>query len=230
MDKTYLDNWEKRLVSWLEMNASSGDASHDISHFKRVWRTASYINDIEAEKADPLVLLVSSFLHDIVSLPKDHPQRHISSRLSAEKAVEIINSSFPDFPEGLIPELVHAIHAHSFSANVIPLTTAARILQDADRMDALGAIGLARVFYIAGLLKQGLFDPEDPMAENRPLDDKSFAFDHFQTKLLKLPDMMNTASGRALANERAEYLIQFMRICKSEILGWALNPQANLSY
>lgn len=195
------------------------DASHDISHFKRVWRTALHINSVEVEKADALVLLASSFLHDIISLPKDHPQRHDSSRLSAEKAAEIISKSFPDFPEELISEVKHAIHAHSFSANVIPLTAAAKILQDADRLDALGAIGLARVFYIAGLLKQGLFDSEDPMAESRPLDDKCFAFDHFQTKLLKLPALMNTASGRTVANERAEYLSQFMKICKSEILG-----------
>jgi uncharacterized protein len=108
----------------------------------------------------------------------------------------------------------HAIHAHSFSAGVKAETAEAMILQDADRMEAVGAIGLARVFYTAGQLSTGLFDTTDPLAERRQADDGRFALDHFQLKLLRLPAMMNTATGRRIAEERANYLRDFVeRIC-----------------
>ena len=108
----------------------------------------------------------------------------------------------------------HAIHAHSFLARVEPITAEAKILQDADRMEAVGAIGLARVFYTAGQLNGALFDVDDPLAEEREPDDRRYALDHFQLKLLRLPAMMNTASGRRMAEGRAEYLREFLqRIC-----------------
>jgi uncharacterized protein len=82
-------------------------------------------------------------------------------------------------------------------------------LQDADRLDALGAIGIARMFVIAGQMGGGMVDPDDPMALRRPLDDRRFALDHLQTKLLKLPEMMQTRMGRILAEERAEWTMSF---------------------
>ncbi|MFA9353024.1 hydrolase, partial [Escherichia coli] len=76
------------------------------------------------------------------------------------------------------------IEAHSFSAKIAPETLEAKIVQDADRLEALGAIGLARVFAVSGALGVALFDAEDPFARQRGLDDKQYALDHFQTKLL----------------------------------------------
>jgi uncharacterized protein len=97
---------------------------------------------------------------------------------------------------------------------VKPVTAEAKILQDADRMEAVGAIGLARVWYSAGQMQQAMFHLEDPLAERRPADDQRFALDHFQLKLLRLPAMMNTGTGRRMAEERAEYLREFLdRIC-----------------
>ncbi|STF26181.1 putative phosphohydrolase [Escherichia coli] len=86
-----------------------------------------------------------------------------------------------------------------------PLTTEAKIVQDADRLEALGAIGLARVFAVSGALGVALFDGEDPFAQHRPLDDKRYALDHFQTKLLKLPQTMQTARGKQLAQHNAHF-------------------------
>ncbi len=70
-------------------------------------------------------------------------------------------------------------------------------MQDADRLEALGAIGLARVFAVSGALGVALFDADDPFADRRPLNDKQFALDHFQTKLLKLPLTMQTERASA---------------------------------
>lgn len=222
-----LFDWEARFAAWLELNGDHSDGSHDLGHFQRVWKAAWYICQEEAkqadrgdgEPADPLVLLAAAYFHDLVSLPKNHPQRREASRLSAEKTALLLEADFPDFPREKIAGVQHAIHAHSFSAGVKPLTPEARILQDADRMEAVGAIGLARTFYTAGQLGQRLFDGRDPMAVGREPDDQRYALDHFQVKLLKLPALMNTAAGRRMAEANAAYLREFLNKINAEIAG-----------
>jgi uncharacterized protein len=214
-----LDRWEREFAAYLQSAGDWKDGSHDPGHFQRVWRTARYINREEGEPADELILLAAAYFHDLVSLPKNHPERASSSRLSAERTVLLVQERWPHFPQEKIEGVRHAIHAHSFSAGVAAETAEAKILQDADRMEALGAIGLARVWYTAGQLNQPLFDAEDPLAERRPANDQRYSLDHFQVKLLKLPAMMNTATGRRLAEGHAAYLREFLARIGREILG-----------
>ena len=209
--------WQHRFERWLNENHSTEDAAHDIAHFRRVWMTAQTI--MAGEGADPLVVLAACYFHDIVSLPKNHPERSQSSLLAARKTREILSGAFPDFPAERYAAVEHAIEAHSFSAGIAPQSTEAKVVQDADRLEALGAIGLARVFAVSGALGVALFDGDDPFAGARALDDKSFALDHFQTKLLRLPDTMQTARGRELARHNADFLIQFMAKLSAELQG-----------
>ncbi len=131
----------------------------------------------------------------------------------------LLREEFVQFPAEKIEAVCHAIAAHSFSAQIAPLTTEAKIVQDADRLEALGAIGLARVFAVSGALGLALFDGEDPFAQHRPLDDKRYALDHFQTKLLKLPQTMQTARGKQLAQHNAQFLVEFMAKLGAELAG-----------
>lgn len=126
---------------------------------------------------------------------------------------------FPDFPQQRLSAVCHAIEAHSFSAKIAPETLEARIVQDADRLEALGAIGLARVFAVSGALGVALFDAEDPFARKRSLDDKQYALDHFQTKLLTLPLTMQTERGRHLAQHNADFLLTYMAKLSAELKG-----------
>lgn len=209
--------WQQRFEAWLKDNHATDDAAHDISHFRRVWQSAQHI--MAKETADPLVVLTACYFHDIVSLPKNHPERSRSSQLAAQKTHQILAAFFPDFPASRFSAVAHAIEAHSFSANIAPQTQEAKIVQDADRLEALGAIGLARVFAISGSLGVALFDANDPFADHRPLNDKAWALDHFQTKLLRLPDTMQTEKGRELARHNAEFLLQFMAKLSAELQG-----------
>jgi len=211
--------WEIRFIDYLTAHMDTKDGSHDLGHFQRVWKAAQYIDEEEGRVADPLILLTSAYFHDLVSLPKNSPERSAASRLSAEKTAALLVDVFTDFPREKIEGVRHAIHAHSFSARVEPRTVEARILQDADRMEALGAIGLARVFYTAGQLSQRLFDAEDPLALQREPDDRRYSLDHFQVKLFKLPALMNTATGKRLAEEKVGYLRDFLRMIEGEIRG-----------
>jgi uncharacterized protein len=99
----------------------------------------------EDTDADRLVILTACYFHDIVSLAKNHPERSRSSAMAAEKTLAILQSAFPDFPAERYAAVLHAIEAHSFSAAIAPQSEEAKIVQDADRLEALGAIGLARV-------------------------------------------------------------------------------------
>lgn len=223
MDESTLAAWEQKFVAYINQHLPGKDGAHDLKHFERVWKTGQYINRQEGHPADSLVLLTASYFHDFVAVPKNHPDRKLSSLRSAEKTSVILKESFPDFPADKIEGVAHAIHAHSFSAGIHPETPEAKILQDADRMEALGAIGLARVFYIAGLMQCSLFDANDPFAENRLLNDSEYAIDHFPVKLFKLPAMMNTATGKALADKNADYLRSFLTKLKDELEGkWEL--------
>ena len=116
-----------------------------------------------------------------------------------------------------LPAVAHAITAHSFSAAIPPETAEARVLQDADRLEALGAIGIARMFHVAGAMQGGLFDADDPMALRRPLDDRRFALDHLQVKLFPIVETMRTAAGREMALERADWMASFRTRLLGEI-------------
>jgi uncharacterized protein len=220
MENSIADRWEERFIAYYGSQARLTDGSHDLGHFQRVWRMAREIDRQEGAAADELVLLASAYFHDLVALPKNHPERGNASRLSADQALQLLRVEWDDFPAGKLEGVRHAIHAHSYSARVDPVTVEAKILQDADRMEAVGAIGLARVWYSAGQMNQSLFHGTDPLAEGRVADDQQYALDHFQLKLLRLPAMMNTATGRRMAEERAEYLREFLKRICLEIRGY----------
>ncbi len=192
---------------------AADDGSHDASHLIRVWKNAARIHAEEggAER----VLAAAVLLHDCVSVEKNSPHRMQASRLAAEKATDILRNL--DWSAEDIVSVAHAILTHSFSANIAPETIEAKILQDADRLDAIGMVGAARCFYIAGRMGSGLYDPLDPLAEDRELDDKAFAIDHFETKLFKLADGFQTAAGRRLALERQQRLRDVLAMMLDEI-------------
>jgi len=190
---------EQLLPHALEAKA---DGSHDLSHIARVWKNAAAIQ--KSEGGDGEILFAAALLHDCVSVEKNSPDRHRASGLAAEKASNLLREL--GWNEERIAATAHVIEAHSFSANIETRTLEAKILQDADRLDAIGVIGAARCFYIAGRMGSALYDSNDPMAENRPLDDKNYALDHFRTKLFKLASGFKTETGSQMAAARHEKL------------------------
>nr|WP_254430507.1 MULTISPECIES: HD domain-containing protein [unclassified Ruegeria] len=188
------------------------DPAHDLAHLDRVWTNAQAIAE---DRADLLVLLSACYLHDLINLPKNDPDRHLASRQSAQVSEPILRDLGLD--DHRIRAVQHAIEAHSFSANIPPRSTEARILRDADRLDALGAIGIARCFAVSGALGRALYDQDDPFAQERALDDLSFAIDHWKVKLLNLPDDMLTEGGRDLARKRVAQMRGFLEVLAQEV-------------
>jgi uncharacterized protein len=210
-----LAGWRARLAA-LAAGAAGNDGAHDANHLERVWRNAQAL--LEAcPQADTLVVLAACYLHDLVNLPKNDPERHLASTRSAELARRELAAL--GFPAERLDAVAHAIEAHSFSAGIVPTTLEARIVQDADRLDGLGAVGLARMFYTAGRMGAGLAHGNDPLARNRPLDDKAYSLDHIPAKLAKLPRMMQTEAGRRLGEQRLALLEEFRAVFAAEWSG-----------
>jgi uncharacterized protein len=205
--------YEAIAVDLLPHAADTTDGSHDLAHILRVFRNAMRIHAVEG--GDGAVLAAAVLLHDCVAVEKNSPLRAQASRLAAEKASAILRHL--DWPEVKVVAVAHAVLTHSFSANIPPETLEAKILQDADRLDAIGMVGAARCFYVAGRLSSELYDPADPKAEHRAIDDKRYSIDHFPAKLFKLADGFQTATGAKLARERHEPLEQFYDLFLEEI-------------
>lgn len=195
--------------------AAQTDGAHDVWHLRRVWAQSQSIADTLDQPVDREVLLVGSYLHDIVNLPKDHPQRARAAALSAEHAVAFLAPL--DWTEERLNMVSHAIESHSFSAKVTCRTIEAMVLQDADRLEALGAIGIARCFNVSGQMGGALFDGGDPRATDRALDDRAYAFDHFEVKLYKVAETLNTAPARAIAAQRVAFMRGFADQLVSEL-------------
>jgi uncharacterized protein len=192
---------------------ANGDGSHDISHLQCVWNNAAAIQ--AEDGGDAHVLFAATILHDCVPTEKNSSLRAQASRLSAEKAARVLSEL--DWPQAKIEAVAHAVAAHSFSAGIEPLTLEAKTLQDADRLDAIGMLGVARCFYVAGRMGSALYDPVDPHALERPLDDRRYALDHFRAKLLKLASDFRTATGARLARLRHDRLQRFLDEFADEI-------------
>ncbi|WP_026960276.1 HD domain-containing protein [Aliagarivorans taiwanensis] len=203
---------EHALKRWLATQPTS-DQAHDVGHIERVVVSCKQL--ASQEHASLEVVVPAAWLHDCISLPKNHPQRAQASSLAAERAAQVLLEL--GYPKALLPEVQHAIRAHSFSADIPCESIEAKILQDADRLDALGAIGIARCLQVSCALQRPLYHPIDPLCETRQPDDSLAAIDHFHTKLFSLSEKMNTAAGKAEAERRTQYMREFLRQLGSEI-------------
>lgn len=196
-------DWNARFASFLDEQLEEADAAHDRPHIDRVVMAARRLG--HEEGAQPEVVIPAAWLHDCVVVPKDDPRREDASTLAAEAASTFLSET--NYPGRWIAPIEHAIAAHSYSGSIAPKTVEAQVVQDADRLDALGAVGIARCFMVGGALNHSFYNPEDPFCEDRPPDDDTYSVDHFYAKLLQLPSTMQTRAGR----EEAERRVQFMR-------------------
>jgi uncharacterized protein len=207
-----LDQLRALCLNYLS-EVMAADPAHDLSHVQRVVQNTLKLT--ETENGDAAITIPAAWLHDCVSVAKDSPLRKQASKLAAQEAVRFLESI--NYPEDLLAPIYHAIEAHSFSANIETETLEARIVQDADRLEAIGAIGIARCFLTGGSMGTALYDPSDPFAEKRELNDRLYTLDHFYCKLLGLSETMKTKAGKAEAIKRTEYMQDFLQQLSAEI-------------
>ncbi len=202
------------LVEKIKKYYTHDDPSHDWSHILRVSNLCErFARELGA---DLKVLIPAAYLHDIINIPKNSKHRHKASELASKKSVEILGES--EFSSEEITKIGTIVLEHSYSANISPSSIESAILQDADKLDGMGAIGVMRWATVGCRMKASYYDLEDPWAENRELDDKSYSLDHFKTKLLKLYDRLNTAPAKIEGQRRLDFYQSFLAQLETEIV------------
>lgn len=202
-----------KLQKEVKKIVAKNDPAHDFEHILRVYKNAEKI--CKTEKADKKLVLSAVLLHDIVSFPKSDKRSKTASIKSAIKAKKILKRF--NFSMTEIKIIMDAIESHSFSKNKKPKTLEGKILQDADRLDALGSIGIARTFAVSGGENRPFYNKYDPFCSNRKPDDQKWTVDHFYKKLLLLQTRMNTRFAKNEAKRRTKILEKFLNDLKKEI-------------
>lgn len=185
----------ERIIAYAQ-TVFEESGSHGFDHTLRVTRLCERLG--EDEGADMRVVLPAALLHDIAR-PLEEEQGVAHEKAGALIADEFLRSI--GYDETLIPKITHAIRTHRYRSENRPETLEAMVLSDADKLDAMGAIGIARAFMQAG-------------ERNRTITD---AIDHIHEKLLKLKGMMYTRGARGIAEERQTVLNDFLRAFEAEL-------------
>ena len=213
--------WLDEAVAALDARMAQ-DGGHDYGHLLRVLANAARIVT-EERLASPHAappswdaIAAAVLFHDVVNLPKNHPERHLASARSGEVAAEVL-AGIADFPVALIPLVQEAIRTHSYSAGLVAQSLEARIVCDADRLESIGAFAIARTFYVSGALGRSICHLEDPFAQARPLDDREYGVDHFYTKLLRLKDQLYTDAAKRVAESRHALMLTFLEGLREEL-------------
>jgi uncharacterized protein len=205
----------ERLLAIAEARCQDRPPAHDIHHVRRVVALARTIAIEEGVRVD--VVVAAAALHELVNLPKHHPDSHRSGDLCAEEAARVLaglgSAAVPD-----ADAIVACIRDHAFSKGASPATPEVAVLQDADRLDAIGAIGIARCFATCTEMARPFFHPSDPFARHRLVDDKQWGLDHFFRKLLRIEEGLHTQSARRLAVPRVAAMKAYLAALETELL------------
>lgn len=178
---------------------------HDKSHVERVYNLAVHIT--EKEHADSDIVKAAVLLHDIARAMEDEGKIEDHATESARMAKKILEQV--RFPKKKTASVIHCIEAHRFKKGIRPESLEAKILQDADRLDMLGAVGIARVFARGGWSNMPIHDPSTPPKEK--YDGKSqSSVNHIYEKILKLKKTINTRTAQQIAEERHTFTEQFL--------------------
>jgi len=189
------------------------DSAHDFEHIMRVYKNAQKIG--REENANMRLVRAAVLLHDIISFPKSDKKSKTSSIKSSIAAQRILQNH--GYGKDEIKIISESIRDHSFSQGTVPNTIEGKILQDADRLDAIGAIGIARTFSVGGSGKRPFYNKSDPFCQSRNPDDNRWTLDHFYRKLLLLEKNMNTNAGKKEARRRTKIMKKFLNDFKKEI-------------
>lgn len=192
------------------------DVSHDFEHALRVLSNAERIAKEEGGDFD--IIIPAALFHDLIVYPKNHPDKHKSQEKSAESAGTILNF-LGNFPKAKIEKVKTCIIECSFSKGIVPQLLESKILQDADKLEATGAISIMRTYSSTGQMKRPFYNSEDPFCENREPNASHFALDLFYERLLKVTDRMHTKTARKIAKRRTDFLKEFLNEFKLELEG-----------
>jgi uncharacterized protein len=180
--------------------------SHDWEHTERVYRLCMHIG--AAEGADLEVLAIAAYLHDIGRAHQDTARGALChAEIGSAIAREVLDRF--SIPRDRKENIVHCVLSHRFRNSHVPATLEARCLFDADKLDAIGAVGIARAYLFAGEVGALLHNPDAVPEETKPYSRDDTGYREYRVKLSRIKDRMLTAEGRRMARERHAFMEQF---------------------
>jgi uncharacterized protein len=190
--------------------------SHDWEHTLRVYNLCLKIASVE--KADLDVLKLSAILHDVGREEEDKVKGAVChAKLGAEIAFEILKKYNVD--QLMINKVCHCIETHRFKGNKKPESVEAKILFDADKLDAIGAVGLARAFVYSGEIGAKVHNISSKIDETLPYTEEDTAYREYYFKLRKIKDTLFTSTGKLMAEERHKFMVEFFERLNKEVEG-----------
>lgn len=207
------DSLRKKLTAIAKARQIKDDPSHDFQHILRVVNLAEKI--AKEEKADLDIIIAAALFHDIIVYQKDTTKSKSESDESAEVAAQIL-SDIDEYPKEKIDRVKTSIKQCSFSKGIVPDLLESKILQDADRLEATGAISIMRTFASGGQMKRQFYDPKDPFCELGTVEFRS-GLDFFYNRLLVVGKTMHTKYAKDIAKRRSKFLEDFLAQLSNEL-------------
>ena len=198
-----------QTAAYIKEKFSGEGSGHDWWHIYRVWQNALYL--ARHEPADLLLVQLGALLHDVADW-KFHDGDEKAGEVAARNWLKSLNAT-----DEIITGVCRIINEVTFKGAGVATTASsveAKVVQDADRLDAIGAIGIARAFAYGGFKHREMYNPEEPPVQHENFaayqKNTSHTINHFYEKLLLLRDRMQTPTGRKLAEERHAYMLAFL--------------------
>ena len=192
----------------------TGDPSHDFEHIRRVTNLAEKIG--ASVFADLDIVIPAALFHDVIVYAKDDPRSKNETEESALEAEKILYE-IEDYPKEKISQVKICVEQCSFSKGIMPDLLEAKVLQDADRLEATGAISIMRTFTSGGQMNRNLYNPKDPFRESTEPENFTFSLDLFYKRLLLVEATMHTDLARIIAKRRTEFLKSFLNEFREEL-------------
>ena len=200
----------EETINYVKNTLIDAEGGHDWWHIHRVWKTAQHIAKLE--QADDLVVALGALLHDIADSKFHNGDETIGPRMAREWLLSLqVEEPVIEHVENIITHISFkgGNHGQPFKSKELD------IVQDADRLDAVGAIGIARAFNYGGFKNRPMHDPALPpnmsMSKEEYKNSKAPTINHFYEKLLLLKDRMNTETGRQMAIQRHEFMESYLK-------------------
>ena len=200
----------QKTIEYIKQEFSDDSSGHDWWHIYRVWKNAITICEHDAKQADPFIVQLAALLHDLDDWKfnegdDETPHRAKVWMESCEVDSQIIEK---------VCEIIMSISYKGANVENKMKSIEGLIVQDADRLDAIGAIGIGRAFAYGGYKNRPMYDPESSNRMHTSFEEyknsKSATINHFYEKLLLLKDMMNTSTAKQIAEQRHEVMLRFL--------------------
>ncbi|QNK62611.1 HD domain-containing protein [Pedobacter sp. PAMC26386] len=203
------DSIKEKTICFVQDTLKGAEAGHDWFHIERVYKTALSIN--AKENGDLLIVTLAALLHDIADSKFNNGDEEIGPKIAGDFLRSIA------LPDHIILQVQQIIKNLSYKASLGKIEFFSKeldIVQDADRLDAIGAIGIARAFTYGGFKNRTLYDPEiQPdlnMSKEEYKNSAAPTINHFYEKLLRLKELMKTGTGKELAAQRHQFMLHYL--------------------